>query len=287
MFGFQRVGDLIWAAGDQRARGFLVGATAGRTTLGGEGLQHQDGHSHLLASTVPNCVAYDPGFAYELAVLVQHGLQRLLVDRDDVFFYLTVVNESLRQPSMPDGVDEGIVRGLYPLPASVTGFEPPAAPAARCTLIGSGALLAEAVAAAALLAQDFGVAAEVCSATSFTELARDGRRCEARRLAGDVDAQPWAARVLDAGTGPVLAVSDYVCALPEQIRAWLPPRRPFATLGTDGFGRSDTRAQLRRHFGVDRWHIAWRALQQLADAGALASEVATEAARRWRIEPTA
>ncbi|HPO20602.1 MAG TPA: pyruvate dehydrogenase (acetyl-transferring), homodimeric type, partial [Rubrivivax sp.] len=298
MFGFQRVGDLIWAAADQRARGFLIGATAGRTTLGGEGLQHQDGQSHLFASTVPNCVAYDPGFAYELALLLQHGLQRMCVEREDVFFYLTVGNENLPQPSLPEGVnegvregveegvEEGVKRGLYRLPASVSGIAPPAASttaAARCTLIGSGTLLAETVAAAALLAADWGVAAEVCSATSYTELARDGQRCEQRRLAGDAAVLPWATQVLQHTHGPVLAISDYVRALPEQIRAWLPPGRAYATLGTDGFGRSDTRAQLRRHFGVDRWHIAWRALVQLAEAGALPHHTAAEAARRYAI----
>jgi len=284
MFGFQRVGDLIWAAADQRSRGFLIGATSGRTTLGGEGLQHQDGQSHLIASTVPNCVAYDPGYAYELALLVQHGLERMVAEPEDVFFYLTVGNESLPQPSLPEGVGEGVRRGLYRLPRSVTGIDPPAAPVARCTLVGSGPLLAETVAAAALLAADWGVAAEVFSATSFTELARDGQRCEQRRLAGDTGAMPWATQVLQDSAGPVLAVSDYVRALPEQMRAWLPPGRPYTTLGTDGFGRSDTRAQLRRHFGVDRGHIAWRALVQLADAGALPADIAAEAARRYTIE---
>ena len=283
MFGFQRVGDLIWAAADQRARGFLVGATAGRTTLGGEGLQHQDGHSHLFASTVPNCVAYDPGYAYELALLVEHGLERMLARREDVFFYLTVGNENLPQPSLPAGVEEGVRRGLYRLPASVTGLAGPPAPAARCTLLGSGTLLAETVHAAALLADDWGVQAEVYSATSFNELARDGQRCERQQLAGDASARAWAAQVLADSAGPIVAVSDYVRALPEQIRAWLPAGRAFATLGTDGFGCSDTRAQLRRHFRVDRWHIAWRALALLAEGGALPAATVAEAVRRYGI----
>ena len=284
MFGFQRVGDLIWAAADQRARGFLVGATAGRTTLGGEGLQHQDGHSHLFASTVPNCVAYDPGYAYELALLVEHGLERMLARREDVFFYLTVGNENLPQPSLPAGVEEGVRRGLYRLPASVTGLAGPPAPAARCTLLGSGTLLAETVHAAALLADDWGVQAEVYSATSFNELARDGQRCERQQLAGDASARAWAAQVLADSAGPIVAVSDYVRALPEQIRAWLPAGRAFATLGTDGFGCSDTRAQLRRHFRVDRWHIAWRALALLAEGGAVPADQVRQAAVRYSID---
>jgi pyruvate dehydrogenase E1 component len=290
MFGFQRVGDLIWAAADQRARGFLVGATSGRTTLGGEGLQHQDGHSHLLAATVPNCVAYDPAFAYELAVLVQHGLQRMFERRDDVFFYLTVTNENLAQPSRPAGVDDGIVRGLYRLPAGGIAPAAPESPAARCTLLGSGAILHEVLAAAALLAADWNVAAEVCSVTSFSELAREAMAIERRGDAGDaVDAvdPPYVTWALAATQGPIVAATDYVRAVPEQIRAWIPAGRRYATLGTDGFGRSDTRAELRRFFEVDRHHIVRRALRALVDDGRLPRDALEAARRRYAVPPAA
>ncbi|MBN8509094.1 MAG: pyruvate dehydrogenase (acetyl-transferring), homodimeric type [Burkholderiales bacterium] len=283
MFGFQRVGDLIWAAADQRARGFLVGATSGRTTLGGEGLQHQDGHSHLLAATVPNCVAYDPAFGYELAVLVQHGLQRLLQHRDDVFFYLTVTNENLAQPSLPAGAEEGIVRGLYRLRAGGIAPAAPPSPAARCTLLGSGAILHEVLAAAALLAADWNVAAEVCSVTSFSELAREAMAVERRGDGGDAVDTPYVMRALAQTEGPIVAATDYVRAVPEQIRAWIPAGRRYATLGTDGFGRSDTRAELRRFFEVDRHHVVWRALRLLAADGRLPRESLDAARRRYAV----
>jgi pyruvate dehydrogenase E1 component len=269
MFGFQRVGDLIWAAADQRARGFLIGATSGRTTLGGEGLQHQDGHSHLLASTVPNCVAYDPGFVYELAVLIEHGMQRMLDRQDDVFFYLTVMNESHPQPSMPAGVEQGIVRGMYRLPAATIGHEPPARPVARCTLLGSGAILQEVMAASEMLAREWSIASDVFSVTSFSELARDGMSSERRADTHDTLEVPYVAQALASTRGPILAVTDYVHAVPEQLRAHIPSARCYATLGTDGFGRSDTRAQLRKYFEVDRQHIVLRALRLLVDAGDL------------------
>jgi pyruvate dehydrogenase E1 component len=287
MFGFQRVGDLIWAAADQRARGFLIGATAGRTTLGGEGLQHQDGHSHLLASTVPNCVAYDPAFAYELAVLVQHGMQRMCRDRDDVFFYLTVTNENLAQPSLPAGAEAGIVRGLYRLPAGSLAPALPVAPAARCTLLGSGAILHEVLAAAALLAADWNVAAEVCSVTSFSELAREAMAAERRGDEPDAVEPPYVTQTLASTHGPIVAATDYVRAVPEQIRAWIPEGRRYATLGTDGFGRSDTRAELRRFFEVDRHHIAWRALRGLVDDGQMPRACLDAARRRHAMPPAA
>jgi pyruvate dehydrogenase E1 component len=286
MFGFQRVGDLIWAAADQRARGFLVGATSGRTTLGGEGLQHQDGHSHLLAATVPNCVAYDPAFAYELAVLVQHGMQRLLEAQDDVFFYLTVTNENLAQLSLPAGAEDGIVRGLYRLPAGGIAPAAPESPAARCTLLGSGAILHEVLAAAALLAADWNVAAEVCSVTSFSELAREAMAVERRGDAEDGVDPPYVTQALAPTQGPIVAATDYVRAVPEQIRAWIPAGRRYATLGTDGFGRSDTRAELRRFFEVDRYHVVWRALRGLVDDGRLPRDT-LEAARRCYAVPSA
>jgi pyruvate dehydrogenase E1 component len=269
MFGFQRVGDLIWAAADQRSRGFLVGATSGRTTLGGEGLQHQDGHSHLFASTVPNCIAYDPAYAYELAVLVQHGMQRMLVQQEDVFFYITVMNENHAQPSMPAGAEEGIVRGIYPLPSATVGHEPPADPVATCTLLGSGAILHEVIAASQILARDWNVASEVLSVTSFSELSRQAVTTD--RQPDTLGATPVShvTQALAATSGPILAATDYVRAVPEQIRAWVPTNRRYVTLGTDGFGRSDTRAQLRRYFEVDREHIVVRVLRMLADDGAL------------------
>ena len=286
MFGFQRVGDLIWAAADQRSRGFLLGATSGRTTLGGEGLQHQDGHSHLVASTVPNCVAYDPGFAYELALIVQHGLRRMLgtsqEPADDVFFYLTVMNQNHAQPSMPPGVEAGVLRGLYALPP-VADAQTLAAPLARCTLLGSGAILHEVLEAARWLAEHWKVSAQVCSATSFSELARDGMACERWRVLGQSTDVAWATQVLSTTTGPIVAATDYVRAVPEQLRAWVPAGRRYVTLGTDGFGRSDGRAQLRDFFEVGAAHIVLRALQALADDGALPAELPAAARQRYGI----
>ena len=283
MFGFQRVGDLIWAAADQRSRGFLIGATAGRTTLGGEGLQHQDGHSHLIAGTVPNCIAWDPGFAYELALIVQHGLQRMLAPADgvspDVFFYLTVMNQNHAQPSMPVGAEEGVLRGLYVLPAVAE----PAAPAARCTLLGSGAILHEVIEAARWLAEHWQVAAQVCSATSFSELARDGMAAERARVLGVETPTAWATQVLAQTQGPIVAATDYVRAVPEQLRAWVPAGRAYSTLGTDGFGRSDSRARLRAFFEVDARHIVLRALQALADEGAVDAGAPAAARQRYGI----
>jgi pyruvate dehydrogenase E1 component len=279
MFGFQRVGDLIWAAADQRSRGFLLGATAGRTTLGGEGLQHQDGHSHLVAGTVPNCVAWDPGFAYELALIVHHGLQRMLELKHDVFFYITVMNQNHAQPSLPDGVAEGVLRGLYRLPAVTDAG---AAPRARCTLVGSGAILHEVIEAARWLAEHWQVQADVLSATSFSELAREGQSLERARVLGDTTgALPWATQVLQDTVGPIVAATDYVRAVPEQLRAWVPAGRRYVTLGTDGFGRSDSRAQLRDFFEVGPRHIVLRALQALADDGAADASLPAAARARY------
>jgi pyruvate dehydrogenase E1 component len=249
MFGFQRVGDLIWAAADSRARGFLVGGTAGRTTLAGEGLQHQDGSSHLAASVVPNCRAYDPCFGYELAAIVEDGARRMLEAQEDVFYYLTVANENYPHPPMPDGAREGILRGMYRLREG-----------GQVQLLGAGPLLREALAAAELLEKDWGVAAGVWSVTSFTELRRDGMRAErARRLGGE--ATGWCERCLAGTAGPILGVSDYVSAVADLIRPYVPRR--YVALGTDGFGRSDTRAALRAFFEVDARHIAHAALAEL------------------------
>ncbi len=243
MFGFQRVGDAIWAAADQRARGFLLGATSGRTTLGGEGLQHQDGSSHLVAATIPNCKAWDPAFAGEMAVIIDHGMREMLVEQQDVFHYITLMNENYAQPDLPAGAREGIVRGAYRF---ATYGEGPA----QVTLLGSGAILTEVIQAAQQLAAD-GIASEVVSVTSWSELARDGIHCEQRAIRGEAHTTPYLRQLLQDGRGPVVAATDYVRAVPEQVRAFLPEGRRFLTLGTDGFGRSDTRAALRRFFGVD------------------------------------
>ena len=272
MFGFQRIGDLIWAAADQRTRGFLIGATSGRTTLGGEGLQHQDGSSHIMAAAVPNCRAYDPAYAYEVAVIVEHGMRRMLDEQHDEFFYLTVTNENLAQPDMPadDGVSAGILRGMYRLRA--------ARKQADVRLLGAGPMLREAEIAAERLREQYGVDAEVWSVTSFSELARDGREVERARVLGldtasDAD---WVRSCLGDSDAPVIAATDYVRAVPEQIRAWVPA--PYRTLGTDGFGRSDTRAQLRDFFEVSADWITLYALDSLgrqADADKLRNKLNT------------
>ncbi len=242
MFGFQRVGDAIWAAADQRARGFLLGATSGRTTLGGEGLQHQDGSSHLVAATIPNCKAYDPAYAGELAVIVDAGMRAMLIEQKDVFYYVTLMNESYAQPDLPAGAAEGVLRGCYVL----RRLGDAATKDARCvTLLGSGAILTEVVKAAEqLVAEGWGV--DVVSVTSWSELARDGMACEAQS-----GSTPWIAQILDGTHGPIIAATDYVRTVPESVRAYLPARRSYRTLGTDGFGRSDTRAALRQFFNVD------------------------------------
>ncbi|MEJ7932067.1 alpha-ketoglutarate dehydrogenase [Ramlibacter sp. AN1015] len=259
MFGFQRVGDAIWAAADQRARGFLLGATSGRTTLGGEGLQHQDGSSHLVAASIPNCRAWDPAFAGEMAVIVDHGMREMLVEQRDVFHYITLMNENYPQPDLPEAAREGVVRGGYRFGA--WGDE---ASSQRVSLLGSGAILPEVIAAAQRLAAE-GVYCEVFSVTSWSELARDGLAHEQAALEGAPAAGvPHVHALLAAGRGPIVAASDYVRAVPESIRAWLPAARPYRTLGTDGFGRSDTRAALRRFFGVDAEAIAAAARRALA-----------------------
>ncbi|HZV93343.1 MAG TPA: alpha-ketoglutarate dehydrogenase [Caldimonas sp.] len=258
MFGFQRVGDLIWAAADQRARGFLIGATAGRTTLGGEGLQHQDGSSHLVASTVPNCRAWDPATAAELAVIVDHGMREMLVEQKDVFYYVTAMNENIAQPSLPADAHEALLRGLYRFRAS--SLDSPR----RVQLLASGAMLGEAIKAAAMLESGHRVAADLWSVTSFSELARAGVAAEAAWRHGATDVvHSHVGEQLAPTRGPIVIATDYVRAVPEQIRAFLPPGRRCVTLGTDGFGRSDTRAALRAHFEVDAAAIAGAALRAL------------------------
>ncbi|MBX9611718.1 MAG: pyruvate dehydrogenase (acetyl-transferring), homodimeric type [Burkholderiales bacterium] len=269
MFGFQRVGDQIWAAADQRARGFLLGATSGRTTLGGEGLQHQDGTSHLIAATIPNCKAYDPAFAGELAVIIDQGVREMMVDQKDVFYYVTLMNENYAQPDLPAGAAADVIRGCYLFNSYKSPSDGGKRPEKleKVTLMGSGAILTEVIRAAQLLAAE-GIESDVFSVTSWSELARDGQACEQRAFAAaraaptSVRDQPgredgtFIARQLAASSGPIIAATDYVRAVPESVRAWLPEGRRYLTLGTDGFGRSDTRAALRDFFGVDAQSIA-------------------------------
>lgn len=281
VFGFQRVADLIWAAADQRARGFLVGATAGRTTLSGEGLQHQDGASHLFATTVPNCRAYDPAFAGELAVIIEYGMQRMLRDQRDEFFYLTVGNENYAQPNLPDGVEEDIINGMY----RFAGYSADGQPAhAAVRLLGSGSILREVIAAAELLVADWQVVSEVFSVTSFSELARNARRVDRwnRLHPQSRPAVSHVARLLD-GEQPVIAATDYVRAVPQQVAEYLPAAR-FVSLGTDGFGRSDTRKALRRYFEVDRYQVVVAALHSLAQQGEVPVERVREAIDRYQVK---
>jgi len=278
MFGFQRVGDLIWAAADQRARGFLLGATAGRTTLGGEGLQHQDGSSHLTASTVPNCRAYDPAFAGEFAVILDHGMRQMLEHDVDEFYYVTLMNENYAQPTLPDGFEASIIRGMY-------RFDERAVADARgkVRLLGSGTILREAIAAAGLLAQDWQIASEIWSVTSFTELARESREVERwnRLHPRDVQRVSHLDECLPSGA-PVIAVSDYVRALPQMIGSYV--TSDYTVLGTDGFGRSDTRAMLRSFFEVDRYHIVLAAVTALVGEGKVSADVAAQVIERYGID---
>jgi pyruvate dehydrogenase E1 component len=260
MFGFQRVGDAIWAAADQRARGFLLGATSGRTTLGGEGLQHQDGTSHLVAATIPNCKAYDPAFACEMAVIVDQGMREMMVEQKDVFYYITLMNENYAQPDLKTGSEAAILQGMYQLCDNRSAL-PKAT--AEVTLLGSGAILREVMQAADLLAKE-GIASQVFSVTSWSELARNGQACEQAALADGQNLTPFVNTQLSSTKGPVIAATDYVRAVAESVRAYLPPNRRYMTLGTDGFGRSDTRAELRNFFQVDAHHIAKAARVALA-----------------------
>jgi pyruvate dehydrogenase E1 component len=281
MFGFQRIGDLAWAAGDMRSRGFLIGGTSGRTTLNGEGLQHQDGHSHILSSVIPNCVSYDPAFGYELAVIIQHGLERMIGRQDDVFYYLTSLNENYIHPPMPAGAEEGIVKGMYLLKAADKTAKGP-----RVQLLGSGAILREVIAAAELLEQDFGVSAHVWSVTSFTELRREALAIERWNMLHPDERPklPYVKQCLaSCGSAPVVASSDYVKLFADQIHPFV--EGTYRTLGTDGFGRSDYRRKLRRHFEVDRHYIALAALKALADENKLPSSKAVEAVRKYGIDP--
>ncbi len=280
MFGFQRVGDLAWAAGDMQARGFLLGGTAGRTTLNGEGLQHEDGHSHIFSSTIPNCVSYDPTFAHELAVIIQHGLKRMVEDQENVFFYLTVMNENYAQPGLNKGDEDGIIRGMYRLKKGGKNK-------LRAQLLGSGTILREVMAAAELLEKDWGVSADIWSVTSFTELRRDGLDCERHNMLHPTGKSkiPFVSSLLEKTEGPIIASTDYMKLFADQVRPFMPRGRDFKVLGTDGFGRSDFRAQLREHFEVDRHFVVLATLRALADEGTVPVSQVAAAIKKYGINP--
>ena len=281
MFGFQRIGDLAWAAGDMRSRGFLIGGTSGRTTLNGEGLQHQDGHSHILSSTIPNCLSYDPTFGYEVAVIIQRGLQRMYGDQDDVYYYITALNENYVHPPMPQGAEDGIIKGMYLFKAADKKHKGP-----KVQLMGSGAILREIIAGAELLEKDFGVAADIWSVTSFTELRREALDCEHWNLLHPTEKPrvPYITECLASrGEGPVIASTDYVKLFADQVRPFV--KHAFHVLGTDGFGRSDYRKALRHHFEVDRHFVAVASLKALADENRIPSLKAAEAIKKYGINP--
>ncbi|MEP9318673.1 pyruvate dehydrogenase (acetyl-transferring), homodimeric type [Pseudomonas sp. LABIM340] len=280
MFGFQRIGDLAWAAGDSRAHGFLIGGTAGRTTLNGEGLQHEDGHSHLLAATIPNCRTYDPTYAYELAVIIREGSRQMIEEQQDIFYYITVMNENYVQPAMPKGAEEGIIKGMYLLDEDKKDA------AHHVQLLGSGTILREVEAAAKILREDFGIGADVWSVPSFNELRRDGLAIERwnRLHPGQKPKQSYVEECLAGRKGPVIASTDYMKLYAEQIRQWVPSKE-FKVLGTDGFGRSDSRRKLRDFFEVDRHWVVLAALEALADRGDIEPKVVAEAIAKFGINP--
>ena len=279
MFGFQRIGDLAWAAGDMQARGFMIGGTAGRTTLAGEGLQHQDGHSLIVAGTIPNCVAYDPAFAYELVVIIHDGMKRMYENKENVFYYVTAMNENYVQPAMPEGAEEGIKKGLYL-------FQKGSRKKKRVQLLGGGTILREVIAAAKKLEDDFGIAADVWSATSFNELHREGMDVERWNMLhpGKKAKVSYVEKTLSGSSGPIVAATDYMRSYAEQIRPYLGDRH-FAVLGTDGFGRSDMRSQLRKFFEVSSPYIVVAALKALADEGEIEAKVVTQAIKKYGIDP--
>ena len=281
MFGFQRIGDFAWAAGDSRARGFLLGATAGRTTLNGEGLQHEDGHSHLMAATIPNCISYDPTFAYELAVIIQEGLRRMVQNQEDVYYYITLMNENYTHPEMPKGSAEGILKGMYSFSKSkAKGKE---AKDMQVQLMGSGVILREVIAAAELLEKDWGIAADVWSATSFTELRREGLDCDRWNMLNPEKPQriSFVAQCLKDASGPVIASTDYMKSFAEQIQRFVPNK--FVALGTDGYGRSDSREALRDFFEVDRHYVVLAALKALSDEDKLPAAKVAEAVKKYKL----
>ncbi len=307
MFGFQRIGDLAWAAGDMQARGFLLGGTSGRTTLNGEGLQHEDGHSHILAGTIPNCVSYDPTFAHEVGVILHHGLKRMVEKQDNVYYYITLLNENYPMPGLTAGTEEQIIKGMYlckpsadiapTLSAARDALPPEGAhlplgrpggqtSTPRVQLLGSGTILRESIAAQELLEKDWGVAANVWSCPSFNELARDGQDCERYNLLhpGAAPRVPFVGQQLDKHSGPVVASTDYMKAYAEQIRSFIPKGRTYKVLGTDGFGRSDFRAKLREHFEINRHYIVVAALKALSEEGTLPVAKVVEAIAQYGIQ---
>ncbi len=290
MFGFQRIGDLAWAAGDMRARGFLLGGTAGRTTLNGEGLQHEDGHSHLLAGSIPNCRSYDPTFSYEIAVILQDGTRRMLTEQEDVYYYLTLMNENYAHPDMPKDAEAGIIKGMYLLRDGATGDAKGKGKAKNIPtvqLLGSGTILREVIAAAELLDKEFGVAADIWSCPSFNELRRDGFDVERWNRLHPLDKTPrkaWVTECIESRQGPVVAATDYVRGYADQIRAFMPDGRRYVVLGTDGYGRSDSRAQLRGFFEVDRYWIAHAAIAALAADGKMNPEDVARAIKTWKLD---
>ncbi|MEY3885058.1 MAG: hypothetical protein RIS87_833 [Pseudomonadota bacterium] len=277
MFGFQRIGDLAWAAGDSRARGFLLGATAGRTTLNGEGLQHEDGHSHLMSATIPNCISYDPTFAYELAVIIQEGLRRMVQNQEDVYYYITLMNENYTHPEMPKGAEAGILKGIY-------NFSKSKAKGEKVQLMGSGVILREVIAAAEMLEKEWGVAADVWSVTSFNELRRDGLDAERWNMLNPEKPQrlSYVAEAMQGAQGPTIASTDYMKAFAEQIAGFVPGK--FVALGTDGYGRSDSREALRSFFEVDKYYVVVAALKALADEGKLPASKVTEAIVKYKLD---
>jgi pyruvate dehydrogenase E1 component len=286
MFGLQRVGDLCWAAGDMQARGFMLGGTSGRTTLNGEGLQHEDGHSHIMAATIPNCVSYDPTFAHEVAVIIHHGLKRMVEKQDNVFYYITLLNENYPMPGLTPGTEEQIVKGMYLCKEGAKALaKGPAGTSLRVQLLGSGTILREALAAQELLEKDWGVAADVWSCPSFNELARDGQDAERYNLLHPADKPrlSFVQQQLDKHSGPVVASTDYMKAYAEQIRPFMPKGRAYKVLGTDGFGRSDFRSKLREHFEVNRHYIALAALKALSEEGAVPVAKVSEAIKKYGI----
>jgi pyruvate dehydrogenase E1 component len=278
----QRIGDLAWAAADQRARGFLLGATAGRTTLNGEGLQHEDGHSHVISSVIPNCVSYDPTYGHEVAVIVHDGLRRMVTNQEDVYYYITLMNENYVHPAMPQGAESGILKGAYLLRDSHAKHK------ARVQLFGSGTILREVEAAAELLEKDWGVAADVWSATSFTGLRRNGLAVDRWNMLHPESKPrlPYITESLEKRpAGPVVAASDYVKTFAEQIRPFIPKDRIYRVLGTDGFGRSDSRAKLRHFFEVNRYFVTIAALKALADQGEGKAKAVADAIKKYGIDP--
>jgi pyruvate dehydrogenase E1 component len=284
MFGLQRIGDLAWAAGDQRARGFLLGGTAGRTTLNGEGLQHEDGHSHILSSVIPNCISYDPTFAYEVGVIIHDGLRRMVANQEDVFYYVTVMNENYAHPAMTEAADKdvhaGILKGMYLLKEGGKGKQ-------RVQLMGSGTILREVIAAAELLETQWGVVADIWSCPSFTELRREGLDADRWNLLHPTEKprKSYVESRLEGRDGPVIASTDYMKTFADQIRPFMPKGRTYRVLGTDGFGRSDTREKLRHFFEVNRYWVTVAALKALADDGVVKPAVVADAIRKYGIDP--